>query len=49
VRSLTPDQQTTILATVLALLCLHLSLAVEGRGLIAFENVCKRYGEERAF
>jgi hypothetical protein len=49
VRSLTADQQTTVLATLLALRCVHLSLAVEGRRLIAVENVFKNYGEERAF
>ena len=48
-RTLTADQQTTVLATLLALRCLHLSLAVEGPRLIAFENVFKNYGEERAF
>lgn len=48
-RTLTADQQTTVLATVLALRCLHFSLAVEGRGLIAFENVFKNCGEECAF
>jgi hypothetical protein len=49
VRTLTADQQTTVLATILALRCLHLSLAVEGRRLITFENVFKNFGEERAF
>jgi hypothetical protein len=48
VRTLTADQQTTLLATSLALRYLHLSVAVEGRRIIAFETVFKNYGEERA-
>ena len=48
-RSLTADQQTTVLATVLTLRCVSLSLTEVGRGLIAFENVSKNYDEERAF
>lgn len=47
-RTLTADQQTTVQATLLALRCLHLSLAAEGRRLIASENVFKNYGEEGA-
>jgi len=51
VRTLTADRQTTVLATLLlvALRCLHFSLATEGRRLVAFENVSKNDGEERAF
>ena len=47
-RTLTADQHTTVQATLLALRCLRLSLAAKGRRLIAFENVFKNYGEERA-